>query len=1046
MWCQRNTLSENGNIGLRDATGWAHPRPLRAIMKKGSGMSSLHSRKAGYRLAASFTAIILAGAAPAFAQDAPQSAPAEADTSDTVVITGSRIARPELSLPNPVQVVTGEAIEQSGKTNLTDFLAETPALLGSQTGIKAAGSALLGGAQNVGVNNLNLRNLGIDRTLVLVDGRRHVAGYPGTAAVDINTIPTDLVEKIDVLTGGASAIYGADGVSGVVNFILKKDFEGVRLRGQNDISQRGDAGERFIGITVGKNFGDGRGNITASYEFQETDRFSQRQRLNYGLTGPSYAFARDPNDPDGPSDKDGVPDRILFTDLRWADSSMGGAVDLDGDGVPDRTGEGGIYDRGRLLPGTAFTIGGSSTPRESYYGDFTPYSRRHIANIMGRFEFSPALEIYAEGKYVRSAAKTFAQPTYDFLTELAADNAYLIDRYGAAAITGPALVTRDNFDFGIRQYELERELFRTVIGFKGDLGSNLKYDVSYVFGQSTQEGTNRNDRLTDRYYAALDAVRDVNGNITCRINLPGQTSIMGNNYGGQPVHNGAPLTFTKGQCVPLNVLGYGSPSQAALDFVTVDHTNWSRIQQHVVSAVITGDTGSFFKLPGGPVGFAIGAEYRKEKSHYIPSDYTLAGRLMDDAPARVDKGSFDVKEAFAEINLPILANMRFAENLSIGAAIRLSDYSTIGGTTTWNVNGSYSPVRDITFRGTYSEAVRAPNVTELFAGGSGTYEFISDPCGPDLREVEGTQYRVANCRAMLAAVGVNMDAPVDPTLPYNPVTNPYAFNPANDFTSPQNSSLLGFQGGNRTLRQETAKTWTAGVVLRPSFVPGLSISADWYNIRLEDAIRYSSAQDIVDLCVDQPTLTNIYCDSIKRSGPKGYISFFTIIPENVASYQTAGLDVTLSYRFTPFENAGTFNIRLVGNYLDRLEFVPTLGADPENELDSNLLPAPKYSANFDLTWIKGPLTMNYGINWHDKTRRVTREQEAGNPDYVARQYIWFKQKWEHEIFVGYDVDERFNIYAGINNLFDTKPDVGGVGYPISAVGRSFFVGAKAKLF
>lgn len=1016
-------------------------------------MLPFHSRKAGYRLAASFTAIILASVAPAWAQDGAQSdAPAAQgdmpDTSDTVVITGSRIARPELSLPNPVQVITGETIEQSGKTNLTDFLAETPALLGSQTGIKAAGSALLGGAQNVGVNNLNLRNLGISRTLVLVDGRRHVAGYPGTAAVDINTIPTDLVEKIDVLTGGASAIYGADGVSGVVNFIMKKDFDGVRLRVQNDISQRGDAGERLAAITVGKNFADGRGNITASYEFQETDRFSQRQRLNYGLTGPSYAFARDPNDPDGPSDNDGVPDRILFTNLRWADSSMGGAVDVNGDGVPDFTGEGGIYDRGRLLPGTAFTVGGSSTPRESYYGDFTPYTRRHIANLMARYEFSPALEVYAEGKYVRSTAYTFAQPTYDFLTVLQPDNAYLPASWRALNAAANAAgdcddpdtpefescditFTRDNFDFGIRRYEMERELFRTVIGVKGDLGSNLKYDVSYVFGQATQKSTNRNDRIADRYYAAIDTVRDVNGNITCRINLPGQTSIFGKSGNGI-VFNGAPVTFRPGQCVPLNMLGEGSPSQAALDFVTVDHSDWARVQQHVVTAVISGDTGSFFKLPGGPVGFAIGAEYRKEKSTYIPSDFSLAGSLMDSAPARVDEGSFDVKEAFAEINLPILANMRFAENLSIGAAIRLSDYSTIGGTTTWNVNGSYSPIRDITFRGTYSEAVRAPNITELFAGGSGSYEFINDPCGPDLL-TEGTQYRAANCAAALTAAGLTP-------------AQQAAFDPANDFTSPQNSSLLGFQGGNRTLREETAKTWTVGVVLRPSFVPGLSITADWYNIRLENAIRYSTAQDIVDLCVDQPTLDNIYCDAVSRSSSTGYVSFFSIIPENVASYETAGLDVTLNYRFTPFENAGTFNIRFVGNYLNRLEFVPTLGADPENELDSNLLPAPKYSANFDLTWIKGPLTINYGINWHDKTRRVTREQEAANPDYVAREYIWFKQKWEHELFVSYDIDERFNIYAGINNLFDTKPDVGGVGYPISAVGRSFFLGAKAKLF
>ncbi|WP_447724250.1 TonB-dependent receptor plug domain-containing protein [Sphingomonas koreensis] len=997
-------------------------------------MSSLHSRKAGYRLATSFTAIVLAGAAPAFAQDASQSPAPEADTGDTVVITGSRIARPELSLPNPVQVVSQEAIEQSGKTNLTDFLTETPALLGSQSNIDSAGSNLTGGAQNVGVNLLNLRNLGAARTLVLVDGRRHVAGYPGIAAVDINTIPTDLVQKIDVLTGGASAIYGADGVTGVVNFIMKKDFDGLRLRAQAEVSERGDAGERFAAVTFGKNFADGRGNITLAYEFQETDRFSQRQRLNYGQTGPSYAFARNPNDgpPGSATDNPSVPDRLLFTNLRWADSSPGGAVDLDGDFVPDRTGEGGIYDLGTYLPGTAFTIGGSSTPRESYYGDFTPYTRRHIANVMARFEFSPAFELYAEGKYVRSTAHTFAQPTYDFLTELAPDNAYLIQRYGAAAITGPAVFSRDHFDFGIRRYEMERELFRTVLGARGDLGSNLKYDLSYVFGQSTQESTNRNDRIADRYYAALDAVRDGSGNITCRINLPGQTNVNGVSYGNGVVFNGRPVTFTPGQCVPLNILGEGSPSQAALDFFTVDHSDWARIQQHVVSAVISGDTGSFFKLPGGPVGFAIGAEYRKEKSHYIPSEYSLAGQLMDNAPARVDKGSFDVKEAFAEINLPILANMPFAENLSIGGAIRLSDYSTIGGTTTWNVNGSYSPIRDITFRGTYSEAVRAPNITELFAGGSGTYEFITDPCGPE-RLAEGTQYRAANCTAALTAAGLTP-------------AQQAAFNPANDFTSPQNSSLLGFQGGNRTLREETAKTWTAGVVLRPRFVPGLSITADWYDIRIEDAIQYSTAQDVVDLCVDQPTLTNIYCESIRRGGSKGYITFFTIIPENVASFETAGLDVTLDYRVTPFENLGTFNIRLRGNYLNKLQFVPTAGADPENDLDSSVLPAPKYSANFDLTWIKGPLTLNYGINWFSKTRRVTREQEAANPDYVPREFIWFKEKWEHELYVSYDIDERFNVYAGINNLFDTKPDVGGVAYPISAVGRSFFLGAKAKVF
>jgi outer membrane receptor protein involved in Fe transport len=998
----------------------------------------VRSRRPGgrARLALASSLLAMTIATPAFAQDTPDPAPAQTDTATAapdqepeaeIVVTGSRIARPELSLPNPVQVLSAETIEQSGKVNLTDFLVNSPALLGSQTSILSAGSNL-SSAQAVGLNLLDLRNLGTARTLVLVDGRRHVAGAPGIAAVDINTIPTDLVEKVDILTGGASAIYGADGVSGVVNFVLKKDFEGLRVRGQTSISQRGDAGDRFVAVTAGKNFADGRGNVTFAYEYNQTDRFSQSDRLNYGKTGPSYAFVRNLDDPNGPSDNDGVPDRILYTNLRWADSSPGGAIDLDGDFAPDRTGEGGIYDVGTYLPGSAFTIGGSSTPRETYYGDYTPYTRRHIANVMAHYEFSPAFELYAEGKYVRSKAYTFAQPTYDFLTELAPDNAYLQQRFGADAANG-AVFSRDNFDFGIRRYEMERELFRTVVGAKGEIASNLNYDVSYVFGQSTQESTNRNDRITERYYAALDAVSDGAGGITCRINLPGQTTIQGNNYGGQPIYNGAPKTFTPGQCVPLNILGAGSPSQAALDFVTVDHSDWARIQQHVVSAALSGNTGSFFNLPGGPIGFAIGAEYRKESSNYIPSDYSLAGALMDDAPKRVDRGSFDVKEVFGEINLPILADMAFAKNLSIGGAVRFSDYSTIGRTTTWNVNGSYSPVRDITFRGTYSEAVRAPNIVELFAGGSGSYEFITDPCGVD-RVAEGTQYRAANCSAALTALGIN----------------PATFDPGADFTSPQNSSLLGFQGGNRDLTEETAKTWTAGVVLRPSFVPGFELSADWYDIRLKQAIRYSTAQDIVDLCVDQPDLNNFYCGLIQRSPTNGYVSFFTINPENVAAYETAGLDVSLNYRFQPFDDVGTFNISLQGNYLNKLKFVPTAGADPENELESAVYPAPKFSAMFDLTWIKGPVKMNYGINWWSKTRRATPEQAAANPDYYPAGYMWYKEKWEHEFYIAYDVSDRFNIYAGVNNLLDTKPDVGATAYPISAVGRSFFLGVKANIF
>jgi Outer membrane cobalamin receptor protein len=374
-----------------------------------------------------------------------------------------------------------------------------------------------------------------------------------------------------------------------------------------------------------------------------------------------------------------------------------------------------------------------------------------------------------------------------------------------------------------------------------------------------------------------------------------------------------------------------------------------------------------------------------------------------------------------------------AYDLSLGAAIRFSDYSTIGSTTTWNVNGSYSPIRDITFRGTYSQSVRAPNLSELFANGAGTYQFIDDPCDRD-QIVEGSQYREANCATILGALGIPQED----------------FNPSGDFTSPSNSSLLGYQAGNRELSPETAKTWTAGIVLRPSFVRGLTVSADWYNIKLTKAIQYADPQDLADLCVDQPTLDNQFCALLERSETTGYISYFRVIPNNVASFETAGLDFTLDYNRELSDKLGSVGVRLSGNYLDKLLIVPSAGADPENQMDNAVsglaYPAPRWSATFDLTWKKGPLTVNYGINWWDKTRRVTREQQAANADYVPGEYIWYREKWEHQLYMALDVEDRFTFYGGVDNLFDRKPDDGAVAYPISAVGRKFYVGVKAKVF
>lgn len=956
-----------------------------------------------------------------------KTASGDADRNRDIVVTGTRIARPEFNAPNPIQSFGAAEIKDVGATNVTDFLLRSPALIGSTTSLSTAGSNLTS-AQLVGVNELNLRNLGSQRTLVLVDGRRHIAAEPGTAAVDTNSIPVDLIERVDVLTGGTSAVYGADGVSGVVNFILKHDFEGLSIRGQSSISQRGDAGNRYVAVTAGKNFADGRGNIAASYEYNVTDEFRQTQRIPYGQTGPYYRFVRNPADfPDNPN----TPYNVPLTNLRWADSSPGGAIDTNLDFSPDFTGEGGVYDPGTYVSGSPFTIGGSSTPQDSYFGDFTPYTRRHIANVLGSFKVSDALRLFGEGKFVRTFARTEGQPSYDFYTFLYPDNAYLNAKFPDA--TDGAYVTgRDNFDFGLHTYEARRDTLRGVVGADGQISAHSKYELSFVYGRVNSRATTYNDRISDRYYAAIDSVIDpATGNITCRINLPGQTDIQSESSNVSSF-NGPPVTFAPGQCVPLNILGVGSPSPAGLAFILANHTDHARLTQAVVSGSISGDTGAFLNLPGGPVGFAFGGEYRRETSDYIPSQLELNDQLLDSSIGVRTKGAFNVKEAFGELNLPIFKEAPFAYALSVGAAGRVSKYSTIGSTKSWSFNGVYAPLRDLSFRGTLSQAVRAPNIGELFQGRSGAFEFINDPCGID-QQSNGTQYRQANCAAILNGLGVN----------------PTTFDPTNDPTSPANNSLLGTSGGNPKLRAETARSWTAGAVLRPRFIRNLQISADWYNIRISNAINTASAQDLAKLCVDQPTLDNPFCSLITRDPSTGLINGYSLSPQNVAAIRTSGLDVALSWTVTPSDSLGRFNLHIVGNYLHSLKRIASPGADVEDQREyattSSGGASPKFSGSATLNWRKGPFDVTYDVEYFSKTLRYTREEFAGRPNLVAPEYKYYRESWLHNLQVSTDVGKRYNFYLGVNNLFDAKPDVGAIAYPVPAIGRSFYAGFRVKL-
>ena len=951
------------------------------------------------RLAPGFLIVALVLPAGVPAQD--NQPPPDDASMEEVVVTGTRIRQSELGFANPVTTFSAENIVQSGKTDLADFLAQTPALVGSTTGDLTAGSNPGFGA--VGLNLLDLRHLGVDRTLVLVDGRRHVAGIAGSAAVDVDSIPTDLLEAVDVLTGGASAIYGADGVSGVVNFRTRKDFEGLLIRGQSGLSARGDGNNNFLALTGGMNFSEGRGNVALAYEFSKDKRVSDQDR---GYLRPPRSANLYQNQEDLDDDP-GLPDLVSYNDVRYADSAIMGAVDVDFDLLADYEGSGAVYDRGFVLENSGgYTQGGSSTPVDGYQGDLFPELDRHLVNLFTHFDVTDSLTLSAEGKYVRSHARSLAQPSYDFYLFMTPDNPFMPDEIRDAIVPGAAvawfedpdapdgvLVTRDNYDLGINAEDAVRETLRGVLAANGQINENLDYEISYVHGETKSRITQENNRIEENWLAAIDVISDPDtGRPVCRSDIEG--------------------------CVPYNIFGNGVRDPAALGFVSTDSVSHSKVTQQVLSGALSGNFGEF-KLPGGPIGFAVGAEYRKEESDSNPAQEIQDG-LTWVGPITRSRGSFDVKEVFAEVNLPLLEDAAFAKLLSFGAAFRASDYSTVGSTNTWKVDAVYSPVRSLTFRGTYAQAVRAPNISELFSPESSTFNFIVDPC--DINELNnGTGAREANCAALLNELGVD----------------PATFLPSN---TPQATLFTeGTFGGNADLSEETATTWTAGLVLRPEFASGLSVALDWYDIEIEDAINTPEAIELAELCVDQPSLDNAFCSGVERDPATGYIVGFTVRPDNVASFRTAGLDVVIDY-LLPTTSHGAFRVQLVGGYLDRLEFIATPGADLDNDLGEQYYP--KFSGTLDVSWENGPLTLAYGINWYGKTDRWTRETLAGDPDYTDSRYFRVKQKWDHDFSAAFDITEQVNLYAGVNNVFDQKPEFGYSSYPVSAMGRYFYAGAR----
>jgi outer membrane receptor protein involved in Fe transport len=1018
--------------------------------------------------------------APAGTADADQSETAAADTAaDTsvITITGTRIVRPNLESGAPITSVAGDEFFQTGQVSVGDVLNELPQLrptFSQQNSTRFLGTR--------GLNLLDLRGLGSQRTLVLVNGRRHVPGDVLNNAVspDVNTFPTDLIERVDILTGSGAGVYGSDAIAGAVNFVLKQNYEGLQLRGQAGVSKYKDAGNQYISLLAGKNFADDRGNIAINLEYAHQDDYyaSGRKQLRT-----NRGFVTVDSDPAGAENgSDGVPDRTVLNDIRSTTISLGGLVNLAAGGTCGTDAVGNPYNctylfqpdgtlvqqtgqRVGLAPNGSFLGGNGYIGREGKLVALSPRLNRYSANLIGHFEISPAFVPFIEAKYVRTEAQGsqsgpfFSQgttlgdgdPTIGLRNreQIRLDNPYLSAQarsviVAARAANGQAStdatqisLRRNWLDLGIRDEKITRETYRAVLGVRGEFNGDWRYELSANYGEHHEKNTILGNVNVQRYLLAVDAARDpATGQIVCRSQI--DPTARGNDIGGNP----AQLAQDIAACVPLNPFGQGSATQANRDYLLVNSSANGKITQFVASGFVSGDLSQLFELPGGPIGFSVGAEYRRETVKYDLDDLTQAGYAFYNSIPSFTAPAFEVKEAFAELSIPLLKDTPFFQELTVNAAGRVADYKGRTGTVyTYGGEVVWRPVEDIRFRGSYTRAIRAPNLVELYsAQGQNFAPAPSDPCSAR-NLATGSATRVANCNAAGRPAGY-------------------------DYVYTQSLEIVS--GGNPDLIEETSNNWTVGGVLTPRFIPGLSLSVDYYNIAVKNVITSVDAQDILNNCYDAPDLNNPFCASFQRAGatggPRGEVSFQILEGSllasslNFAKLKVRGIDTELAYRhnFGPF----TGSARITWTHI--LQNDAFLDPSDPNRSDRLLgeVGDPKNRVNANLNLKAGPVTFGYQVRWigrqllGEAENTVSHQgQPPQNADYAdVRGY---PNVFYHDIRLDYEVNNQFNVYFGVDNLLNRFPPYGstGVGAGLDNVGvtglfdnrgRYFYTGVVAK--
>ena len=914
-------------------------------------MISLSARS---RLSCAAVAIAAATASPAFAQsDPPQPADAGASQGDNnVVVTGSRIRRDPLDQAQPVTFVDRADIDRTGLTSTAEVLQRLPgsggALNSRFNNSGNFGNPPDGGGVGAGAAEADLRYLGSRRVLVLVDGLRYVngasaSGVPGS--VDLNSIPEGMIDRVEVLQGGASAIYGSDAISGVINIITRSQQNGFNASAQLGTFDEGDGFSQNYALSWGIGGNDDRTRLVIGVNYVKQDEVSSADR--------SISLFPTPNS-------------------NACDASCSS-------GTPN----------GRFIIGNSdLTLIAPVLNRAPVLADY-----RNFASPGDRFNFAPynfiqvPLERY--GGFINFTQELSSDVTFRMRAVYNRRNS----SNQAAPLplfVGPDAGNGNSLDNITIDGSNPFNPFGTLRSGRNADGTPNGQVANYAFiGRRVVEGgPRRYDQSVNTYYGAAtldghfqmfgnDWYWDING-------------VYGRNNAHQTVHGNinaanlaralGPVAACTAPCVPFNIFGgEGSITQAMLDYVGFLQRDESRQKIWDFSANVSG---GLFDLPGGTASIAIGVEHRDLSGSFDPDPIVAAG-LGSDIPALPTSGSYNVDEAYAELRLPLLRDTPFFHRLELTGAARYSDYSTSGSTTTFSAGINWQPIEDLLFRGSWAEGFRAPSIGELFGTPSRFDQEVADPCSGM------TAATPANIRTNCIAEGV----------------------PANNSYTQLNAQLPVITGGNPDLDPETSESWGFGAVWRPSFLPRLSLEANYYNIRVDGAIAAIDAGVLLGRCAE--TGDALSCAAIDRSA-SGQVTQIRGFLQNIASIETDGVDLTLIYRGGAGP-AGTFGFTWTNTFLFNYHVtVPattgTTRLDREGtEQGSPDQAFPKFKSTGIIDW-------NMGQVGASLTGRYISHVEEGNGNELnARFYTDVQLRWTPDWLNG------LGFAIGANNLFNVDP-------------------------